>query len=104
MNINPEYLMQVYDRMVAESGAKVLFFSRVAAVEMSADDTVDAIIVANKSGLVAFKAKVFIDATGDGDVATWAGASFKREVRMVYCKVLLCASRLPMSIVITTIS
>ena len=63
VNINPEYLMQVYDRMVAESGAKVLFFSRVAAVEMSADDTVDAIIVANKSGLVAFKAKVFIDAT-----------------------------------------
>lgn len=46
---------------------------------MSADDTVDAIIVANKSGLVAFKAKVFIDATGDGDVATWAGASFKRR-------------------------
>lgn len=78
VNINPEYLMQVYDRMVAESGAKVLFFSRVAAVEMSADDTVDAIIVANKSGLVAFKAKVFIDATGDGDVATWAGASFKK--------------------------
>ena len=32
VNINPEYLMQVYDRMVAESGAKVLFFSRVAAV------------------------------------------------------------------------
>ena len=31
-----------------------------------------------KSGLVAFKAKVFIDATGDGDVATWAGASFKK--------------------------
>ena len=78
VNINPEYLMRVYDRMVAESGAKVLFFSRVAAVEMSADDTVDAIIVANKSGLVAFKAKVFIDATGDGDVATWAGASFKK--------------------------
>ncbi len=55
VNINPEYLMQVYDRMVAESGASGSFsFSRVAAVEMSADDTVDAIIVANKSGLVAF--------------------------------------------------
>ena len=26
----------------------------------------------------AAKAKVFIDATGDGDVATWAGASFKK--------------------------
>lgn len=78
VNINPEHLMKVYDKAVADSGAQVLFFSRVAAVEMAADDTVDAIIVANKSGLVAFKAKVFIDATGDGDLAAWAGASFKR--------------------------
>lgn len=78
VNIDPEHLMVVYDQMVAESGAQVLFFSRVAAVEMASDDTVDAIIVANKSGLVAFKAKVFIDATGDGDLAAWAGASFKR--------------------------
>lgn len=78
VSINPEHLMMVYDQMVADSGAQVLFFSRVAAVEMDADDKVDAIIVANKSGLVAFKAKVFIDATGDGDVAAWAGASFKR--------------------------
>ena len=78
VNINPEHLMMVYDQMVTESGAQVLFFSRVAAVEMDANDKVDAIIVANKSGLVAFKAKVFIDATGDGDLAVWAGASFKR--------------------------
>ena len=33
--------MQVYDQMVADSGAQVLFFSRVAAVEMSANDTID---------------------------------------------------------------
>jgi hypothetical protein len=39
---------------------------------------VDALIVANKSGLTAFKAKVYIDATGDGDLAAYAGASFKR--------------------------
>lgn len=78
VNIEPEHLMRVYDRMVGESGARVLFFSRVAAVEMASDDTVDAIVVANKSGLVAFKAQVYIDATGDGDLAAWAGASFKR--------------------------
>lgn len=33
VSINPEYLMTVYDQMVTESGARVLFFSRVAAVE-----------------------------------------------------------------------
>lgn len=78
VNINPEYLMKIYEKMVRDSGAKVLFFSRVAAVEKSADDTVDAIIVANKNGLTAFKAKVFIDATGDGDLATWAGAEYMK--------------------------
>ncbi|MDR1121464.1 MAG: FAD-dependent oxidoreductase [Dysgonamonadaceae bacterium] len=78
VRINPEYLMSVYDSMVVDSGAKVLFFSRLAAVEKSANDTVDAIIVANKSGLVAFKAKVYVDATGDGDLAAWAGAPFKQ--------------------------
>lgn len=78
VSINPEYLMSIYDRMVTESGAKVLFFSRLAAVEMSSDDTIDAIIVSNKAGLVAFKGKVYIDATGDGDLAAWSGASFKR--------------------------
>lgn len=76
--INPEYLTSVYDQMVIGSGAKVLFFSRICQVEMSADDTIDAVIVANKNGLTAFRAKVFIDATGDGDVAMWAGAKYSR--------------------------
>lgn len=76
--INAEYLMTVYDRMVTESGAKVLFFSRICAVEKSARDTVDTVLVANKNGLTAFRAKVFVDATGDGDLAAWAGATFKR--------------------------
>ncbi|GHU89652.1 membrane protein [Bacteroidia bacterium] len=78
VHINAEYLMTIYDKMVVQSGVKVLFFSRMAAVEMSSKDTVDAVVVANKAGLTAFKAKVFIDATGDGDLAAWAGASFKR--------------------------
>lgn len=79
VNINPEYLMRVYDRMVTESGASVLFFSRVAAVEKSADDTVDAIIVANQLGLTAFRAKVFVDATGNGDLSVWAGATYMKS-------------------------
>lgn len=76
VTINPEYLIGVYDRMVKESGADVLFFSRVAAVEMDSDDTIDAIVVANKAGLTAYRPKVVIDATGDGDLCAWAGAEF----------------------------
>jgi glycine/D-amino acid oxidase-like deaminating enzyme len=78
VSINPEHLVSVYDGMVAEAGVRVLYFSRLAAVEMADARTVDALIIANKSGLTAFKAKVYIDATGDGDLAAWAGAAFKR--------------------------
>ena len=76
--INAEHLMSVYDELVTASGAKVLFFSRLCAVNKKSDDTIDSIIVANKQGLAAFQANVFIDATGDGDLAAWAGASFTR--------------------------
>lgn len=37
---------------------------------------IDAVVVANKAGLTAYKAKLFIDCTGDGDLAAWAGAGF----------------------------
>lgn len=74
--INPEQLKIVYDNAVSEAGVSVLFFTNLASVEMSGKDTVDAIIVSNKAGLTAYQAKVFVDCTGDGDLATWAGAGF----------------------------
>lgn len=93
VSINPEYLMTVYDNMVLEAGVKVLFFSQVAAVEMAADDTIDALVVANKAGLTAFRAKVYIDCTGDGDVAAWAGANyFKGDADGGLQKSTLCFS------------
>lgn len=74
--INGEYLKVVYDDLVTSAGVSVLFFSTMAAVEMKQKGVVDAIVVANKAGLSAYKAKVFIDCTGDGDLAAWAGADF----------------------------
>ena len=53
VHIEPEHLMRVYDRMVTDAGVQVLFFSRVAAVEMKDAETVE-------------------------DVAAWSGASFQR--------------------------
>lgn len=74
--INGEYLKLVYDDLVTTQGVSVLFFSTMAAVEMKQKGVVDAIVVANKAGLTTYKAKVFIDCTGDGDLAAWAGAGF----------------------------
>ena len=74
--INGEYLKVVYDDLVTTEGVSVLFFTTMAAVEMKRKGVVDAIVVANKAGLSTYKAKVFIDCTGDGDLAAWAGADF----------------------------
>lgn len=74
--INGEYLKVVYDDLVTSAGVSVLFFTTMAAVEMKRKGVVDAIVVANKAGLSTYKAKVFIDCTGDGDLAAWAGANF----------------------------
>lgn len=93
VSINPEYLMSVYDNMVTAAGVNVLFFSQVAAVEMDSNDVVDALIVSNKAGLTAYKAKVYIDCTGDGDVAAWAGANyFKGDNQGELQKSTLCFS------------
>lgn len=71
--IDPEHLKQVYDEKVTGAGAHVLFNTMLSAVEAE-NGTVKTIVVSNKSGLTAYRAKVYIDCTGDGDLATWAGA------------------------------
>ncbi|MDO5569975.1 MAG: FAD-dependent oxidoreductase [Bacteroidales bacterium] len=76
--INAEYLKKVYDNLVTNSGASVLLFSQLCGVEMKDDETVDGLVISNKDGLTIYKAKVYIDCTGDGDLAAWAGADFKK--------------------------
>lgn len=76
--IDPELLKRVYDDMVLGAGAEVLFLSRLSAVERSAEREVDALIVSSKTGLRAYRGKVYVDCTGDGDLAAWAGASFEK--------------------------
>lgn len=73
--IDLELLKRIYDDMVTEAGADVLFNTTLSAVEMETN-SVSLIILSNKDGLTAYKAKVFVDCTGDADIAAWAGAEF----------------------------
>lgn len=75
--IDTEGLKRVYDGIVTENGAEVLFHSFVCGVEKKSDREIDALIVGNKRGLTAYQAKTYVDATGDGDIAAWAGADFE---------------------------
>lgn len=76
--IDAEKLKRLYDRLVTDAGVTVLFRSQLCAVETDGSRRVTAIVVANKSGLTAYAAPVFIDCTGDGDLAAWAGAEFQQ--------------------------
>lgn len=74
--IDYEYLKTVYDRLLKDTGADVLFCTTFCAVEMQDERNVDKIIVSNKSGLSAYKAKVYIDCTGDADLYAFAGGEY----------------------------
>lgn len=76
VEIEPESLKRIYDTLVAKAGADVLFGSFISAVDTTSDGSVKAIIVSTKAGLCAFSAKIYIDCTGDGDIAAMAGAEF----------------------------
>lgn len=75
--IDPELLKLIYDRRVIESGAEVRFQTQLVGV-LTEKQRLTAAVIANKGGLSAVRARVFIDATGDGDLAAWAGAEFQK--------------------------
>lgn len=72
-----EAVKREYDSVVAESGADFLFQTRVIDVVMEGD-AVKYAVVAAPSGIWAVSARVFIDATGNGDVAVQAGVPFAK--------------------------
>ncbi len=78
VEINSEQLKLIYDDMVTQAGVKVLFNTVLSSVEVGDQGAVSAIIVSNKAGLAAYRAKVYLDCTGDADLAAWAGAEFQK--------------------------
>ena len=68
----PKSLALLY--AVVASGASVVPQCQAVGALLEGD-TVKGAVVATPAGLAAITAKVVIDATGDGDVAAWAGAS-----------------------------
>jgi hypothetical protein len=65
----------VFDRMLKDAGVRV--FCNLAAVEsVVREGRVSAVLADTKTGRKAVRGKIFIDATGDGDVAAQAGVPF----------------------------
>lgn len=66
------------DEMVLGSGAEVLFHAFAVGVMMKSPGAIDALLLETKSGRMAFRARIFIDASGDGDLAAHAGVPFEK--------------------------
>ncbi len=79
--LDTEELKIELDLLLAEAGVNVMLHSWVADAA-AREGTVEAAMVETKSGRGAIRAKVFIDATGDGDLAARAGFAFEQSPRL----------------------
>jgi hypothetical protein len=66
------------DDLLLDRRVDILFHALGAGAVMDSADTIRALIVETKSGRAAVIGHVFIDCSGDGDLAAWAGAPFER--------------------------
>ena len=75
--IDTEALKRVYDAMLLESGVQFSFCTTLSAVQAERGH-VAYVVCSAPSGLFAVRAKIYVDATGNGDLAAWAGAAFEK--------------------------
>ena len=73
--VNAEILKVIYDELCEEFGVDVLFGTVLSDVE-AANGRVNTLLVTNKAGLTAFRARVYLDCTGDADLCALAGVPF----------------------------
>jgi hypothetical protein len=65
------------DAWLLAAGVQLLFHAQAAGVVMAADSRLDAVLVETKSGRRALRAREFIDASGDADIAHFAGVPYE---------------------------
>lgn len=67
-----EAMKALLEKMLAEVGAEILYFTDV--IDVIRDgDRIRSVVVFNKDGVASLEARCFVDATGDGDLCHFAG-------------------------------
>ena len=72
---DPFVWKEVSDKLIQDAGVTTYFHTLFVDVFVQ-KETIEGIIIENKDGRSVIKAKYFVDASGDGDLATRAGAPF----------------------------
>jgi hypothetical protein len=65
------------DEMLLGAGVKLLFHAFAVGALMKGEREIEALLVETKSGRRAIAGRMFIDCSGDGDLAAWAGAPYE---------------------------
>ena len=84
--IDPEILKYEFNRMIQEKNIDILFHTYIVSALME-ENVIKGVIIENKAGRQAIRANVVVDATGDADIAAFAGAPYrvvKKPMTMMY--------------------
>ena len=74
---NIEAMKALLDEFCMEAGVKIRCYTRVTSARRSADGAIACLVTESKSGCEAWRGRVFIDCTGDGDLGAAAGNPFE---------------------------
>ena len=74
---DPELYKLCMQRMVLEAGVTLYMNSYLTGTVVGTEGAVECVVIENKSGSEALEAKVFIDCTGDADLAAMAGVEMQ---------------------------
>ena len=75
VKVNPVAAAKIMDDMFLECGVKLFYGQSVVDVETE-NGIIENVLISSKTGIRRLKASIYIDCTGDGDVAAFAGAEF----------------------------
>jgi len=76
-SIRVEALKRAYEDILQEAGVQILLHAQAIGLEMDGSKITHVVFNA-KSGLFAARAKVYVDGSGDADLAAWAGAPYEK--------------------------
>lgn len=83
-SFNPYAFQMEMERVLESEGVTIMYDTRVCQV-LKRGEEISHLVVENKSGRLAVEAKVFVDASGDADLACLAGCSVETFDHNVLC-------------------
>ena len=72
------------DDLLQSAQVNILFHAFAVGVAMRSDSKIGALLIESKSGRQAVRGRIFIDCSGDADLARWAGAPYEQSSAPYY--------------------